>query len=172
MFHHCHVSPWPDFVQDFLLHLDPRLRKCIKQRTAWALPRNLCQTARVKRVSCCWKRPSPRRLYSAWSTDSWDSWEQVNNSMMQILIISHVFSAFVVVGFVEDFELSGARNWPNTKRLRAKDVIGSWNQGHSEDQNCPFSCDVSESQYLIVHPNHPFLGVVVLRSGAAFLYCF
>ena len=91
MFHHCHVKTWPDFVQDFLLHLDPRLRKCIKQRTAWALPRNLCQTARVKRVSCCWKRPSPRRLYSAWSTDSCDSWEQVNNSMMQILIISHFF---------------------------------------------------------------------------------
>ena len=44
--------------------------------------------------------------------------------------------------------------------------------GQSEDQNCPFSCDVSESQYLIVYPNHPFLGVVVLSSGAAFLYCF
>jgi len=63
-------------------------------------------------------------------------------------------------------------NWPKTKRLRAKDVIGSWNQGHSEDQNCPFSCDVSESQYLIIYPNHPFRGVVVLSSGAAFLYCF
>lgn len=179
--HHCNfyknVPPLPcqnltRFCPRYFTDLDPRLRKCIKQRTAWALPRNLCQTARVKRVSCCWKRPSPRRLYSAWSTDSCDSWEQVNNSMMQILIISHFVLLSLSLGFLKISNCLEPGNWPKTKRLRAKDVIGSWNQGHSEDQNCPFSCDVSESQYLIIYPNHPFLGVVVLSSGAAFLYCF
>lgn len=85
----------------------------------------------------------------------------------------HIFVLLsLLLGFLKISNCLEPGNWPKTKRLRAKDVIGSWNQGHSEDQNCPFSCDVSESQYLIIYPNHPFLGVVVLSSGAAFLYCF
>ncbi len=96
-----------------------------------------------------------------------------NRSMMQILSISHFLLSYFGA-FLKITNCLEPGNWPKTKRLRAKDVIGSWNKdrGQSEDQNCPFSCDVSESQYVLLYPNHPFLGALVLSSGAAFLNCF